>query len=119
MLLSIYLDQLITSHSRAIRYYIIFAVGLVVLGIVVMTGNFWLSAWLGPEFPNEIVSIGGGIFVSSLSTFPLKEIMNRRDKLEMFKAILEWSKTANAADQDESKRINELIWQAVEKTVLG
>ena len=118
------LDQLIEIHNRAINYYQIFAVGLFALGgIVLMTGAFLFllsgsGAGSNPIKIFIIVGISGG-FISSLSALPIREIMNRKDKVEIFKAIHEWSKAGDAAVLDESKRVNNLIWQAVEKTALG
>jgi hypothetical protein len=118
------LDQLIESQDRAIRYYQIFAVGLFAFGsIVLMTGAFLFllsgsGAGSDPIKIFIIVGISGG-FVASLSALPIREIMNRRGKVEIFKVIHEWSKVGDVADLDENKRINNLIWQAVEKTALG
>jgi hypothetical protein len=84
-----------------------------------MTGTFWFSEWLGPEFATVIFGIGGA-FVSSLSTFPVREIMNRRDKIEILKILLNaLGKTVDAANEDEMKRINDLIWQIMKKIAVG
>jgi hypothetical protein len=116
------IDQLIENHRRAIRYYIVFASGLVILGIAVMAGAVWASRGLNSDADvvKGIMGIGG-IFVSSLSAFQVKEILNRKDKVEIFKAvrvrILRYE--GDFTDEEGIKRIDQLLWEVVTKTALG
>ena len=116
-----FLDQLITNQYRAIRYYLFFAVGLVVLGIVVIVVAFLSSGWLIPEVFKSLFGIGGA-FVSSLSAFQVKEMLNRKEKVEVFKMIKnrlsELEEARDSIDETSCKRIDDLLWKVVEKTTL-
>jgi hypothetical protein len=116
------IDQLIENHRRAIRYYIVFASGLVILGIAVIAGVFLASRWLNSDADAVKGIMGvGGVFVSSLSAFQVKEILNRKDKIEIFKAvrvrILHYE--GDFTDEEEVKRIDQLLWEVITKTALG
>ncbi len=116
-----FLLQLIANQYRAIRFFSAFAMGLLALGIILMLFAFLSIGRLVPEALHSIVGIGGG-FVSSLSAFPIKELVNRKEKLHMLeaaKASLGAVETSDAVEPDKRKRIENLIWQAIEKSVLG
>jgi len=87
-----FLEQLIQNQRRAIRYYVFFAAGLVILGIVVITIAFVSPSWLDPKSPiipdtfKGLFGMGGA-FVSSLSAFQVKEILNRKEKIQAFETI--------------------------------
>jgi hypothetical protein len=66
----------------------------------------------------------GGAFVSSLSAFQLKEIIARREKVDTLttiKNLLIQQAIAEdkGMDDDMNNRIDQLIWQVVEKTTIG
>jgi hypothetical protein len=116
------IDQLIENDSRAIRYYIVFASGLIILGIAVMAGAVWASRWLNTDADVVKGIIGiAGIFVSSLSTFQVKEILHRKDKIGIYKAVrvrvLHYE--GDFTDEEDIKRIDRLLWEVVTKTALG
>ena len=115
-----FLDQLITNQYRAIRYYLFFAASLIVLGIVVIVVASWFSGQLIPEAFKGLFGIGGA-FVSSLSAFQIKEIIIRREKIAVFKIIknrLGEREATDMIDETTSKRIDDLLWQVIEKTAL-
>jgi len=119
-----FLDQLITNQQRAIRYYLFFALGLVLLGVVVILVAFVSPAWFDqdskiiPDAFKGLFGIGGA-FVSSLSAFQIKEMLNRKEKIQTFKLIQANLKNEKAASSEERKRIDNLLWQIVEKTALS
>lgn len=118
----VFLDQLIANQHRAMRYYLLFAVGLAVLGIAVMIVAYMSSGWLIPEAFKSLFGIGGA-FVSSLSALQVKEILNRKEKVEIYKAIklrmraLEQAR--DSADEAAFEQLENLVWEAVKKTALG
>jgi hypothetical protein len=117
-----FLDQLIVNQHRAIRYYLFFTLGLVGLGVVVIAGAYVSSGLLQNEVLKSMVGIGGA-FVSSLGALQIKEILNRKEKVGIFETLktrLESIEQArDAADSDQRKQIDDLIWQVVQKTALG
>ncbi len=117
-----FLDKLITSQSKAIRYYLLFAIGLVVLGVVIIVVTLLFSGQLISDAFKALFGIGGA-FVSSLSAFQIKEVLDRRERVETFKMIRgrmkHFEKERSEADEAMQKKIDDLLWQVVEKTALG
>jgi len=123
-----FLDQLIDNQRRAIRYYVFFALGFVLLGIVVIAFAFASPAWLGsdsPIIPDTFKGLFGlgGTFVSSLSAFQFKEVLNRKEKIQAFESIKtqmkSLKKSSRSKGDDSQKRLEELIWKVLEKTALS
>jgi len=117
-----FIDRLIANHHRAVRYHLLFALGLVGIGIAVIIGAILLSGRLIPDAFSGLFGVGGA-FTSSLSAFQVKEILARREKAEIFKAIKarlhELDQAQSSMDTKTRKRIDDLLWQIVEKTALG
>lgn len=124
----VFLEQLIHNQRRAIRYYVFFAAGLVALGIIVITIAFVSPSWLAPNSPivpdtfKGLFGMGGA-FVSSLSAFQVKEILNRKEKIQAFETIKVQMRslkdTPKSKREDSQKRLEELIWKVLEKTALS
>jgi hypothetical protein len=119
------LDQLIANQRSAVRYHLLFAIGIAALGVAVILASLVLSdkvEVLKGEGLKTLLSIGGG-FVSSLSAFQIKGIVRRKENIGVFtmlKARLRKLTAQGAAvSQPERARIEELIWKVVEKTALG
>lgn len=123
-----FLDQLIDNQRRAIRYYIFFALGFVMLGVIIIGLAFTSPAWLGPDSPiipdtfKGLFGMGGA-FVTSLSAFQFKEILNRKEKIHAFETIKVQMKTvkksSRSKEDDSQKRLDELVWKVLEKTALS
>lgn len=116
-----FLVQLIANQYRAIRFYSGFAMGLLALGIILILLAFFSRGRLIPEALQSMVGIGG-TFVSSLSAFPIKELVNRKEKVNMLeaaKANLRTGETPDSVEPEKRKRIEDLVWQAIQKSVLG
>ena len=123
-----FLEKLIQNQRRAIRYFVFFAVGLVALGVVVIAIAFISPSWLGsnsPIVPDTFKGLFGmgGAFVSSLSAFQIKEVLNRKEKIQAFETIKEQmnnlQESPKSKREDSQKRLEELIWKVLEKTALS
>jgi len=119
-----FLDQMIANQQRAIRYYLFFALGLVALGVVIIVIAFLSPAWFDPDskiVPDAFKGLFGigGAFVSSLSALQVKEMLTRKEKLQTFRLIQTSLKNKKGASAEERKRIEDLMWQIVEKTALS
>ncbi len=115
------LDRLIVSQYQAMRYYLVFALGLVTLGTVIVVVAL-LADYSLPVTFRPLIGLSGG-FVASLSFFQLKEILNRKEKAQMFETIKVGLSTLErvqeSVDADTRNRIDNLLWQVIEKTAVG
>lgn len=117
----LFLGQLIQNEHRAMRVYILFAVSLVFLGVIVIMVASLSSASLIPDALKGLFQIGGA-FISSLCTFQVKEILARKEKVEVFQMLTTYinglEQKREPDDVGDRKRIDELLWQIIEKTTL-
>lgn len=111
-----FLNRLIDNQRAAVRYYRLFGLAVFALGAaVVVLALAWPEQSVGERI-KILLTIGGGV-ISSLSTFQLKEILSRRDRI----AVLEMMKTqvlalgADEAKADERRRVEEFLAKLVEK----
>jgi hypothetical protein len=114
-------DRMIDSQRRAIRYYTIFAGVIFSLGLVVIGIAYIIVGSILPDVFKNLIGLGGG-FVSSLSSLPIKEILSRKERVDVFvllKSILHENKIAGGKRDDEVKRINDLSWKILEKIAIG
>lgn len=123
-----FLDQLIHNQRRAIRYYIFFVVGLVILGVLVIALAFLSPAWLPPStsiLPDVFKGLFGvgGSFVLSLSGLQIKDILNRKEKIQGFETLKRQLRDLKESPKAEriraQKRIEELMWKYIERTALS
>jgi hypothetical protein len=115
------IEQLILSNRRAIRYHLAFALGLFLLGAGVITGTLVVSGSI-KDIPSGMFGIAGA-FTSSLSALQIKEILSRREKAEIYTTLKSRYKSLTRAkkdvDEEERKRLIQLMSQIVEKAALG
>lgn len=110
-----YIERFIENQRNAIKFYLIFATTFLVIGIIVILTTLFISNDIINESIKAIIGIGGG-FVSSVSAFPIKEIINRKEKIEIFLTI---KSIQSKADDSEKNKIEELVWKTIEKIALG
>ena len=109
------INQFIENQRKAIKLYLIFACSFLFIGIAIIFTTFFFSNNTINESIKAIVSIGGG-FISSVSAFPIKEVISRKEKIGIFLTI---KKLQLKADELEEKKIDKLIWKTIEKIALG
>jgi hypothetical protein len=63
---------------------------------------------------DKILPVAAGICVSAFTSFPIKEIRSRQERIELIEGIRETLKSA-----EDQPRIQELAWKALEKTIAG
>lgn len=113
-----FLDQLILNQRRAVRYYLIFAASMVILGFLIILGTFLWSAMLQTDILKALLGLGGA-FISTLSAIPIKELLSRKEKIGIFQALRPHLGILDSLEASEKQRVENLIWQAIEKTALG
>lgn len=109
------LDVLIASQRRYIRYYIAFALAIVALGIGLVLVLYLGFGQVLPDALKSLFGIGCG-FISSLSALQVKEVLARKDKEAM---LLRLKQRLQASDAAERQRIEKLVQEAINKTILG
>ena len=106
------LNSLIKNQKDAIRYHILFAFIVILFGIcLIIFSSFTLMEAINNETLKLLLSIGGG-FISTISAYPINQIITRKEKIKTYNLILSKLPEMTKA---ELKRTEELIWQSVEK----
>jgi len=108
------LDALIASQRRYIRYYVAFALAIAALGAGLVLVIYLAFGDALPDALKSLFGIGCG-FISSLSALQVKEVLSRKDKESM---LLLLKKRLQASDPAERQRIEKLVQDAVNKTIL-
>ncbi len=114
MNVDLYINQIIQTYKSSIRFRVGFAVIIVFAGLlIILLNSFNILA-----FPNEMKSLVSvsGTLISSVCAFPIKEIVDRRNRIKLISELSEQHKISVGADK---KKLEELIWKFIEKNVLG
>lgn len=109
-------EQLVKSLNGSIKFYFFFSSILFILGIVILSIGFLFE---DDKF-SIAMNIGGG-FISSLSGLPIREIILKRERVSVFKIIMLKIEQLTQGNLNiaEAKKVDELIWQIIEKRVLS
>ncbi|MBI5822877.1 MAG: hypothetical protein HZB18_02535 [Chloroflexi bacterium] len=118
-----FLDQLIYNQRRSIQYYLFFTIGLILLGGVVIVFAFLSPAlFASANIAPDVFKIAGA-FVSSLGGFQVREILDRKEKIqtfETFKGHLAGLKKSPKSERTKTeKQFEELMWKYIEKATLS
>lgn len=112
--MTIELDILITlktNQKKAIKSYAFFATLVICLGILlIITSLFFIEH---SETIKLFVGIGGG-FISTVSAFPIKEIIIRIERIRTYDFLKNNMDNMNSL---ELKKIEEIVWKSVEKII--
>jgi len=108
------LNTLIRNQKDAIKYQSVFALIVVIIGCsLIVVSNFFLSS----NSPNDnyklVMTIGGG-FISTISAFPINQIILRREKIKTYNIL---KLKLNDITKTDLKKIEDLIWKSLEKVV--
>ena len=109
------LDVLIANQRRYIRYYLVFALVILLLGIGLVIVISLVFSQALPDTLKSLFGVGCG-FISSLSALQVKEVLRCRDREAM---LLRLKERLQAPDAAERQRIEKLVQDAVQKTILG
>ena len=116
------LEGCIDDQRQAIRYFFVFAAGLIVLGLVVSAVTLIFGRELVPDVFKSFLG-SGGAFVVTLSAFPWKEVLTRREKeraLLLLRVRLQaLSADGDASAAEERTKIKAVLWELVKKTAVG
>ncbi len=112
MLLTANIDQLILNERSAIRWYLVWFVGIVLIGVALLAVNLtkgWLTS-VGPSI--------GNAFVLLLAKPPLSELMKRKDRIGTLN-VLKLSVLQVDPESPEATRVKDIVWKTIEKMAGG
>uniref|UniRef100_UPI00321674A3 hypothetical protein n=1 Tax=uncultured Draconibacterium sp. TaxID=1573823 RepID=UPI00321674A3 len=112
--IDLYIEKIILTYKSSIRFRVGFAGLIIFIGLLIITLNA-LNILAFPDQLKSIVSISGTL-VSSVCAFPIKEIVDRRNRIRLINELSEQYKHSEGADR---KKLEELIWKFIEKNVVG
>jgi hypothetical protein len=108
------LNTLIKNQKDAIKYQTVFACIVIFCGCILMaTSIYFFNNSTVEDSLKVILGVGGG-FVSTISAFPINQIISRTEKIKTFKLL---SLKMNSMTDIELNRTEELIWKSLEKIV--
>src|SRR5260370_38165569 len=115
------IEPFISNDQSAVRYYLGFALFIVGVGLA-LVGIAFLPAFKTENVIQDLAQKLGGGFISTLSAFPLKEYLARRDRLRILVAIdRHISDIRHQPDPPEEhvKQPENLIWEIYKKGATG
>jgi len=115
------IQPFIANDQSAIRYYLVFAVFVFSVGLALVGVTFYPALKAENIFQDLAQKVGGG-FVSSLSAFPLKELLARRDRLRILTALqvrIRKLRLQKTPPDEDFRRITELVWEIYKKGTIG
>ena len=110
----LYIKQIIETYKSSIRFRVGFAVFIVFAGLLIILLNSF-NIFTFPDQMKSLVSVSGTL-VSSVCAFPIKEIVDRRNRIKLISELSVQYKISEGADK---KKLEDLIWKFIEKNVLG
>jgi hypothetical protein len=82
-----FLEEVISNQRQLQRLQLVLATVVFGLGIVCIAVSQWLGPTLVPDNLKQVASLGGG-FLATLSSFPLKQLYDRRFKISAIRLLL-------------------------------
>jgi len=110
----VYIEKIILTYKSSIRFRVGFAGLIIFIGLLIILLN-GLNILSFPDELKSLITISGTL-VSSVCAFPIKEIVDRRNRIQLISELSEQYKTSSGADK---KKLEELIWKFIEKNVVG
>lgn len=108
------LDHFIAIDQRAIKVYMAFFAFLILMGVALVIATHFF------HFP-PLLTLGGALILS-VSGFPLKEYLARRDRITSVELIKEkWQALIRSPHppQAELDRLEKFLWKLYEQRALG
>jgi hypothetical protein len=117
-----FLERAIRGQRGAIRLQIGFAVGCFLAGLIIVWAVYHFLGSTIPDSLKSIVTLGGGL-LSTSSAFPLKDLLNRKEKVTALLFLrTEFGDLKNAPqikDPNEMERLEQQFWQLISKILGG
>src|SRR5262245_28907844 len=114
-------DRFIAMDRRAVRVYLGFSGLVILVGVLIAGASFTNILVIADADKTWLQELGGG-FIAAMSTFPIKEYLARRDRIDVLRAIEErWRQLLNAPETPKADfdRLKEIAWKLYEKGIGG
>jgi hypothetical protein len=113
------IEDLVKNQKSAIRLYTLLAFGIVIFGFsLLIFGNIFFEN----DSVKTIINIGGA-FISTLTGFPVKEIVARKDRINTYDILKRHLKIINEIgdeiEDQEKQKIIDLILEIIKKNALN
>jgi hypothetical protein len=113
-----YIDRIISCQQKSVSWRLIYASTIFSFGLLILITTYitGFSESLG------IIANIGSALVISITAWPIKEIIDRKSSLRMFKELRTDIVSLQEDEYDNSlemEKIKNIVWQAVEKLALG
>jgi hypothetical protein len=106
-------DFAMVSERSSIRWYYVYSLGLLLLGIITLIVVFTVpSITSGSESLKPIITIAG-CFISSMGGFPLKEVIAREQRVR----YLRWLKAEAQQPGADQTQLETLLLDFVKKGI--
>ena len=107
------IGQLRQIEKTNAAWYVRFALLLVGIGLSVIAFALFGGLNAQPELLKGIVSIGG-VFITSLGSFPLKEIVTRRDRIRIYDIMRQRVSEDPERVAEYHAQLERLMWKRLE-----
>jgi hypothetical protein len=106
------IEQIILNERSAIRWYLFWFVGIVLIGVALLVVNLTIG-WLKSVGPSI-----GSAFVLLLAKPPLSELLKRKDRIGTLR-MLKVSVSQVDPESPEAERMKDIVWKTIEKMAGG
>jgi hypothetical protein len=117
-----FLHEAIGVQRAALRFQKYLAMGVGFSGLFTIVAANLLAGGLVAENLRWLLTLGGTLF-SSLSSFPVKEVFARRDRISAMEFMMrEFERIQPKDDSDadqEFKQLKDRFWQYIEKVLVS
>jgi hypothetical protein len=113
------IDTLIASQVRAIRWQLALAATLFVVGLCIFAAGTVAQQFNSTFSKSWMVSLFG-VFASTLSAFPIKDLILRREKtdaLRLLRVRVQNLESQPSVDNEEINKITTMLWGSL-KTII-
>ncbi|MEE8272450.1 MAG: hypothetical protein V3R98_12080 [Alphaproteobacteria bacterium] len=110
-------DGIIAGDRRSLRHHLALLAGLVAAGVIVLA----VGVVLPLDDSSAVVELGG-LLIGALGTIPLKQWMERRDRLVHVEFLRDrWRQLAGRQRPPETQltRIENIVWTLYEQRAAG
>lgn len=103
------LDTLIQNQRDAVNRHSLYSLSVILMGVLILVSSNLLIANNITDTVKVILNVGGA-FVSTVSAYPINQVILRKEKLSIFQTF---KANFNNMSPEEVKKVEELIWNSI------
>ncbi|TSE04359.1 hypothetical protein [Aquimarina algiphila] len=111
-----YIEKIVKWLKALFKWSLIFTIFCIVLGGGILLYGLLIGYNFDEPYADVILNFGGTL-IGGIGSFPLVKMRHRLKRIDMFlyfKSVLEQA-MVNNIQNDETLRIKELVWKAIEE----